>query len=291
MGRTRLRGLDVAGLRVAVEAPADLPWEVRSPGLRRLEAAPFDADLYLGVRVDLPRRLRPAQPVRYACPGGALELGREGGGWVATLSEQGAPRLVAQLDASLGEGEIAVHPETARALLDAGESPLPHPLDEALLLHRLVREGVIALRGTLEACGGGRARLVLGEGRPGSRGPRPSWLLVRATGRRARVHLGPWHDETPVASGALLVEIEQIELAGSVPPEILDPDDAAPVLLAHAFAPVHDPEGAEAAVAAAAALAEMVPLRRTPGPSPGPRPAFDWGQRSAALAFAPPGPQ
>jgi len=260
---------------------------MRSPGLRRLAVAPFDPDLYLGVRVDLLRRPRPAQPVRYACPGGALELGREGEGWVASLSEHGAPRLVAQLDASLREGEIAVHPETARTLLEAGESPLPHPLDEALLLHRLVREGVIALRGTLEACAGG-ARLVLGEGRPGSRGPRPSWLLVRAAGRRARVHLGPWHDEAPVSSGAVLAEIEQVEAAGSAPRQTLDPDDAAPVLLAHAFAPVHDPDGAEAAVAAAAGLAEAVPLRRTVGPSPGPRPAFDWGQRSAALAFAPP---
>ena len=50
MGRTKLRGIEMAGIRIAIEVPSTLPWKL-DPGLAAFESSAMDPDVHIGVRV------------------------------------------------------------------------------------------------------------------------------------------------------------------------------------------------------------------------------------------------
>lgn len=304
MGRTRLRGLELAGLRIAVEAPARLPWRDREGAACGEPCVPTDPDVYVGVRIGETRG-PVGETTVYASGRKTFEIGREGSDWLISVHGRTPVERVARFDADFREGEVIVSPDHAAGLLEAGGSPVAHPLDELLVLHRILRTGGLVLRGSLFGREGralafvGRRRAIaearLGRHASGWRRVDPmravgDRIAIRFGDRGPHVHTLPWSvsgSRMPSMRGDLDA-IHLLERAEAVFTEPLAEEDAVGAILANAFAPVHDPEGASRSAELAEKLARSVPVVRLGMPSEERIVPFTWGQNEAALAFAPP---
>lgn len=301
MGRTRLRGIELAGIRIAVEVPASEPWDWGACEHERFACPPADPDVYVGVR-----RARtldvPAQSIVYACEGGTFEVARAGEDWVVAVHGRERFERVARFDESFSQGEVC-----CRQDIGFLTHPLAHPLDELILLHRIAREGGMVLRGSAVYREGHALVFVGDRDRPAeaadarcgwkqARGPgglAGDRVVVRAHESGVRVHGTPWQrisaspdSETPLR--ARLDAVHVLHDSDAVFAERLEEEAAHAALLAYAFAPVHDPDGALRLAPVAEQIARSVPVLRLGLPSQERVVPFTWGQRQAALAFAPP---
>ncbi|MCZ6464535.1 MAG: hypothetical protein O7A09_09375 [Proteobacteria bacterium] len=297
MGRTRLRGIELAGIRVAVEVPPNSSWDWADTPHHRFECSPLDPDLYIGVRrgvPDLPR----TDFVVYACDGSTFEVGRHGTDWVVVIHGPGHSERIARFDASFREGEVWIRPDVAESLAH----PLVHPLDEIIVLHRIAREGGLMLRGSA-VLREGRALVFVGDTeRSEDRAPISGWrqigapslsggrVVLRVQGRDVWLFGAPWQSDAAFALPirARLDAVHSIRESPAVCAERLYADAATSELLAHVFAPVHDPDGAARLHGVAERVAERVPVVSLGLPEEQRVVPFTWGQRHAALAFAPP---
>ena len=304
MGRTRLRGLDLAGLRMVIEVPSALGWRDREGEISGTVSAPTDPDLYVGVRVGEPRPTL-EESMAYSSGRHTFEIGRDGSDWVIVVHGQKPNERVARFDADFREGEVVVSPEHASQILAGGGSPLDHPLDELLVLHRILRTGGLVLRGSMIAREG-RAIVFLGNrcsiAEASFSGAAKGWRRIdpmRAVGDRIAIRCGdrgpvvhslPWSvTGAPVASiRGELDAIHLLEQSEAVFTEPLGENEAAEMILANALAPVHDAEGASRSGALAERIALGVPVVRLGMPAEERIVPFTWGQSEAALAFAPP---
>ncbi len=144
-------GVDVGGLRIAVERPPGMSWVVPSTHffVDELDAVPA-WDVRFGVRVGrvgLPRRPRLGR----GSERDRIEAVAVPGGWHLLHRRRGMIEREVHLDEALREGEIMLARDGQAAR--TGEPPLCWPLDEWLLRHRLAREGGVLLT----ACGVTRA--------------------------------------------------------------------------------------------------------------------------------------
>ena len=214
----------------------------------------------------------------------------------AVHGESGFDR-VARFDSRLEHGEVVVTPELAAR----GEHPLAHPLDELLVLHRIVREGGMILRGSA-VVRDGRALVFIGreagpEG-PGQTGQHPgaealpllgSRVVLRRRGDEVRVFGAPWQASSVLRlAGARLDAVHVIEEVPAVRASRLTPREACSELLARCFAPLHDPLFADQLCESAHGIAECIQVIRLGMPNEGRVVPFTWGRREAALAFSPP---
>ncbi len=300
MGRTRLRGIRLAGLCVAVEAPAELPWNVAEGPLERFACSPHEPDVYVGVRVGRPT-FRVADPVAYACGRRTFEIGRTADGWAVAVHGRQRFERVAHFDDAFREGEVVLRSEALSSLAAAG--PLAHPLDELIVLHRIARERGVVLRGSA-LVRDRRALVFIGSRRePAAESSEPleptpprsdeavldgDRIVLRVTDRGVRVYGVPWRADEALPLSAEVEAIHAIEGASAVFAEPLDVHDAGAMLLAHVFAPVHDARGAQRAAVVAEEVARRVPVLRLGLPSERGVVPFTWGHRQAALGFAPP---
>ena len=272
MARTRLRGITVAGLRMAVEAPPALPWSWPEGPLRRFTSPAEDADLRIGVRVG-PVEEPPPGSVSYDSAGGIFDVAHHAGEiWIA-LRIRGRLQRLARFDEDFREGEVVVSPDS----LYARECfyPLAYPLDEVVFLHRIVRENGLLLH----ACGAERDGSLLLFTGPSGAGKTTVARLLESRGARIlsddRIalrledgvlmgHGTPWHGEAPLseARGARVAGIHAIRHAPEVLAEPLAGVGAASAVLRNAFLPAHDPAGAAAALDFTARLVERVPVIR-----------------------------
>jgi hypothetical protein len=253
-------------------------------------------------------------PFVYACDGRTFEVGRAGRDWVIAVHGRDRYERVARFDERFEEGEVVVSP----ALAAQRRYPLEHPLDELVLVHRLAREGGLILLGSV-VIREGRALAFVGQDSatrepeaesglpPGSparehlasgRGWRrlgdpllaPNHLVLRIADLGVRVYGTPWQARSGLASpaSARLDAVHVIRPAKAVYAERLHGAAACSELLAHVIAPVHDPESPDRLLRVVEQVARRVSVTRLGMPEENRVVPFTWGQRHAALAFAPP---
>ena len=304
MARTRLRGIDLAGSRIAIEVPPHLDWIWPHENYAAFTGSPEGAAVHVGVRVGN----APSTPQRgflYESTSHRFEVGERGDDWVIAIhSRQGLER-VAVFDADFKQGEVTVLPEAAERRI----APLAHPLDELLALHRVVRGGGLVVRGSA-VLRDDRALVFLGSGQPATptnaacEHPREAsgWRRVGPEALRGdRVVLvpevdgvsvvgTPWHRHEELARPfrARLDALHVIQPSRAVFADRLDADASVTELLEHAFAPVHDDRCADRLFDAAAAITRHAPVLRLGLPEENRVVPFTWGRSEAALAFSPP---
>ncbi len=111
MGRTKIRGIELAGVRIAIEAPSWFDWNWPDAFAASSCLVP-DPDVYLALR------LADSTPASLASTRGSAriargcEVGRSGDGWVITVHGKDSCQRVAHFDASFRYGEIAMSPRS-----------------------------------------------------------------------------------------------------------------------------------------------------------------------------------
>lgn len=299
MARTRLRGIELAGTRMAVEAPPGFQWEWPSRGLAQLACAPVEVDVYVGVSIGF---LAPPawEPITYSYDGGTFDVALcDDEWWVAIHGTQRFER-VARFDRAFSEGEVTIAPGAVASC----RHPLDGPLIDLLLTHRLIGGGGLVLAGSAVVMGG-RALALLSddEGSIASRSPvsgatgrRGTERTSRTPGRRfgirmsdgsARIHGLPGSHGHPGA--AITGRLDAIHLMTRSDRMFAAPiaaDDAIHELLQHACAPVHAPDMADLMMRSASLIGRAAPMLRIGVPEERRVVPFDWGRREAAHGFA-----
>jgi hypothetical protein len=297
MGRTKLRGLEMAGIRIAIEIPSTLPWKLDS-NLAAFESSPMDPDVHIGVHVAQPR-LPVAETFFYESGGSHFEIGREASDWVvAVYGPEGRCERTARFDASFSRGEVTVSPDCAAQ----AQCPLSSPLDEILLLHRAVADGCLVLRGSLSILDG-RAMVFLSQqggemeapGGPGLMGVAQHLILRPDTGAdserdRIWVHATPW--STCKGAGpharAPLESIHVVEAGGKRPVEKLSLSSSIGAVLQHAFAPIHNPSAAEQLFEVVEWVSRRTRVHRLNRPEMKKVVSFTWERSPQTFGFAAP---
>ncbi|NNL84843.1 MAG: hypothetical protein HKP27_04280, partial [Myxococcales bacterium] len=202
------RTLAVAGLRIAIEVPRELPWNWPESPLRRFtgesDAAP---DVCVAVRVGEPRPSEGA--LSYDSGGGIFDVVATPQIFEITLRIRGVVQRVARFDRDFREGEVVVSSDSFYAT--ECYYPLAYPLDEWIFFHRILRErGVL-----LHACAAEReGRALVYCGRSGAGKSTTANLLrrhagasvlsddrivLRAGSRRILAYGTPWHGDAPLS--------------------------------------------------------------------------------------------
>jgi hypothetical protein len=267
MSRTRLVGVSIADLQIAIEAPPGLPWRLAGEPLAAFAAPVEEVDLHLGVRVGrVDRGRRPL--LAHGLGRDRLEVRPLGKGWQVLQRRRGRVEREARLDADLSEGVVIVDAE-APAAKRCGY-PLGGALDRWLVRHRLARSGGLLIpacaavrdgRATLFAGppGAGKTRLAraLAE-QPGVRVLAHHEVALRAEGTGFRVHATPWSE--PAAAGSAPLESVHLLRPGPFAAmRSLDGTEAVAALLG-LVPPLDEPGAQEGVLAAVERLAERVPV-------------------------------
>ncbi len=306
MGRSRVRGIECAGAKLAIEVPSNWNWEW--PDTAHAEAAvpPHDPDVFIGVRVAAPERPR-RDVVRYASRGVRFEVGWLGDDWVVAVYGPGGIVRSARFDSDFGHGEIRHAPELA----GGHDYPLSHPLEEQILFHRLLREGCLIVDARLRIERDG-AHLFFDAPREGAppfasglvTSPRGSSLVLRPVlESRSGEPAGVWVFTTPwrqpggePTGGFLRSRVAQFHLmAGeeeddvdttACRPRKLTPYEAADAVLRHASVPMHDPHALDRIGEIVGNVVRRVPVSRMPAPAMADSPLLDWDAPETSLGFS-----
>ena len=304
MGRTRLRGIELAGMRLAVEAPPGFEWDWPARGLAQLGCAPVESDVYVGVTIG---QVTPPcwDPITYSFDGGTFDVGRVGDEWwVAIHRNDQRFERVARFDRTFSEGVVTIAPTAVAAC----RHPLDGPLLDLLLIHRIIGDGGLVLSGTaiIER---GRALAILSPEDERIDATRPTlraWLRkdadgsIQTPGTRFAVRM---RDGAPRAYGlpgshghpgaAVSARLDAVHLLTRAEQVIADPvdlDEAVHELVQHACAPIHAADMADQLLGAAARIGQEVPMLRLGVPVEKRVVPFGWGHREASLGFGRPIP-
>lgn len=245
MGRTRLRGLEIAGIQMGIEVPEACDWEWPEGPIADYTCLPRDPEVHIGLRVgeidseDLGGE-------RYAVGAWTFEIARRGNDWLLGLSKRGQREQFAVFDENFNAGEITL----SRAAGRMRSFPLRTPIDEWIVLHRTIARGGLCLTGRAAFdLGGARVDLGVGPARAADKWRTPSnsflgrnAILIREDLGRLRAFRTPWSDamdeRLPLCSS--VVEINALEKTERAYRELLDAGDAAELLVTHAIVPVCD---------------------------------------------------
>jgi hypothetical protein len=283
MGRTKLRGFEWAGLKLAVETPDGWTWDWPEHLERRI-CHPESPDVYVSVRrLREHRVLKDADP--YSHEGSLFEAGRCGGDHCLVVI---GDRRFARFDRDFRWCDVWLPPSAIRNRV----FPLARPLDDLVVIHRALVRGALAVRATA-AIRRGRALVVLGDSRLAD--PKPGtvmwegWLLLEPHRDGTRVYPLPSTLQTGTTprAGALLEGLHVIDSVANDDPltGVLDPEIAAGEILRFAFAPLAGSDSTDRLLGAATRLAAGVSLVRL-GAASGQR--FSWRRARSPLALVPP---
>jgi hypothetical protein len=297
MGRTKLRAIELAGIRIAIEVPSTLPWNWLDTGLDAFETSPLNPDVHIGTRVAHPL-LPTGETYFYESGGFQFEIGREGCDWVVAIyGADGVCERTARFDDSFSQGEVTVSPECAAQ----ARCPLSSPLDEILLLHRAVADGCLVLRGSLSVHDGS-AMVFLSQteketDRPGapSLGGATQHLVLRPQtgdkeGDRIWVHTTPWGAGKGAKANtpASLESIHVVEIGANRPVEKLSLSNSIGAILEHAFAPIHNPLAAEQLFEVAEWISRRTRVNRLGRPEMKRIVSFTWERSPQTFGLAAP---
>jgi len=245
MARTRLRGLQIAGIQIGIELPETCPWQWPDGLIAEYSCLPRDPEVHVGVRIgnvggdDLAGE-------QYALGCWTFEVARQGEDWLLGLSRAGRREQLALFDKDFQAGEIVLSSDPARW----PRYPLRSPLDEWIVLHRMVARGGLCLNATAVA-DRGQARVRLGgvDVNLADRWTAPTTTLlgrntiwVREEAESLRVYRTPWGNamDRQLGAEAGVLEFGLVEEAEQPYRELLDPGDAAELLVTHAVVPLCD---------------------------------------------------
>jgi hypothetical protein len=245
MSRTRLRGLEIGGIQIGIEVPETCSWHWPDGAIAEYSCLPRDPEVHVGVRVgnvgseDLAGE-------HYALGSWTFEVARRGEDWLLGLSRGGRREQLAFFDRDFRAGEVVLSSDLARQ----PGYPLRSPLDEWIVLHRTIAGGGLCLNASATAAHG-QARVRLGiadSDRVNHWTTSTTTLLgrntlwVREEGGQLRVHRTPWGDamDRQLGMEAQLLDFSLFEEAERPYREVLDPVDAAEVLVTHAVVPLCD---------------------------------------------------
>jgi len=245
MGRTRLRGLSIAGIEIGIEVPEPCEWDWPETAIGEFTCLPRQPEVHVGLRVAALSDGDWAGE-RYSLGGSTFEVARRGSDWLIGLSRAGQRLQSAIFDREFRVGEVVQSPDWARQR----KYPLAGGLDEWIVLQRTVAKGGLCLSGRAVAQGGG-AQVALGaEDSGAARGWRvatPSLLgrttlVVAAEEGALRVHRTPWCGamDDRLGRDARVEELSCLDASLTAYREVLDPDEAAEVLVGHAVLPLTD---------------------------------------------------
>jgi hypothetical protein len=245
MGRTRLRGLSIAGIQIGIEVPEPCEWAWPESEVADYVCLPREPEIHVGLRIGA---LPPGElgGERHVLGAATFEIARRGTDWLIGLSRSGRPRQIAHFDREFRIGEIVQDPEWARER----RYPLAGGLDEWLVLQRTIARGGLCLTGRAVATAGGAVIRVGAVASADSRGWRVATptllgretLVLREEGGALRVHRTPWCGAMDESLGrdARVVEFETEDPALTPFREVVDPGEAAELLVAHAVLPLTD---------------------------------------------------
>jgi hypothetical protein len=284
MSRTRLVGVSIADLQIAIEAPPGLPWRLAGQAMAAFAAPLGEVDLHLGVRVGRVDRGR--RPLLGEGLGrDRLEVRPLGRGWQVLQRRRGRVVREARLDAELSEGVVILDAE-ASAARRCGY-PLGGALDRWLVRHRLARAGGLLLpacaavrdgRATLFAGAPGAGKTLVARAlaeQPGVHVLAHHEVALRASGTGFRVHATPWSE--PAAAGSAPLDSVHLLRPGPFPAQrSLDGPEAVAALLG-VVPPLDEPGAQEGLLAAVERLAERVPVTDVAWTAPGDAGHLAWG--------------
>jgi len=247
MTRTRLRGLEIAGVQMGIEVPDFYDWEWPESPVAEFICLPREPEVHIGLRVcdfssaDLGGEC-------YGLGAWTFEVASYGDGWLLGLSRRGVRDQLATFDRDFRNGEILV----SRAASESRRFPLRTPLDEWIVLHRTVARGGLCLNGSATAVGS-QASIQLGTQASNHSTPNRlatprmgllgrDTVLLREEGGELKSFDTPWNDSSDPLLGysTRVSEIIITEEAERPYQESLDPDDAAELLVTHAVVPLCD---------------------------------------------------
>lgn len=283
MGRTKIRGFEWAGLRLALEAPAGWHWNW-PPALSQRLCNPEDPDVY--VSVNPLREHRALENVRpYYHEGSLFEAGRIDGQDCLVVNED---RRVMRFAEDLHRCDVWLPPSAVRSQV----FPLAHPLDDLVVIHRALAHGALTVRATA-AVRQGRALVVLGDSRLAD--PKPGtelwegWLLLVPNSDGTRVHPLPSTLQSgPVLRAGALLEGLHVVDAGPNDDSLtrtLSSELAAGEILRFAFAPLIGSNSSDRLLASVTRLADRVAMVRL-GATSGQR--FAWRAARSPASLVPP---
>ena len=294
MTRTRLRGLEIGGIQIGIEVPETFAWPWPNGAIADFCCLPREPEVHVGVRVghlddhDLGGE-------RYRIGAWTFEVARRGEDWLLGLTRRGRREQLAIFDREFHAGEVVVSADSARQ----PGFPLRSPLDEWIVVHRTVARGGLCLNAVAQS-DEGHASLLLG-GATGSGRPPTRWstsspglfgrntLLVREQAGRLRCFRTPWSDAMDIRLGSMapVLDLTVVEETESPYRELLDPQDAAELLVAHAVVPLCDEGLLDGVLRNARRIGEGARVLRIgeAGLSPAP---MEWGSAHLQSAFAPP---
>jgi hypothetical protein len=292
MARTRLRGLEIAGIQIGIEVPRSCAWEWPSESIADYSCLPRDPEVHIGVRVGDVESFD-VSGESYAFGGWTFEVADRGEDWVLGLSRAGRREQLAFFDRDFRAGEIVLSVESATR----PGYPLRSPLDEWIVLHRIVAGGGLCLNATAIAESGG-AGIRLGAADSGSsRGwTTPGTTLlgrntvwVRELAGRLNVFRTPWGDAMDRSLGPVsrVVEFSLFDESESPYRERLDPCEAADLLVTHAVVPVCDEGLLEKVMANARRIGAAAGVIRL-GVSEASTAPIAWQSPQLQSGFAPP---
>jgi hypothetical protein len=305
MGRSKLRGIEMAGVKLAIEVPSNLKWQWPDEQTRSLACPPIDSDVQIGVRVARPRRAF-GDTFQYESRGLRFEIGWEGENWVVSIFGDEGCQRTARFDADFRNGEIVVSPEFA----ESQAYPLAHPLDELILLHRLMREGCLIVNGSVTVQDRQAVLLVDATDTQGATSDNRSSILGFAPTTRdcGQVVLRPvlereslgdtrvWVYPACWRSDCLDPGMGRLPLAGihilsstcERPIEWLTQQEAENEILQHVFAPVHDPDAAGRLLELVEQVVRRTRVSRMRKVRVKRALSFDWDRPRAVAGFAAP---
>ena len=292
MARTQLRGLEIAGIQIGIEVPETCPWEWPDRTIAEYSCLPRGPEVHVGVRVGNVGRDDLAGE-QYAMGSWTFEVAQDGEDWVLGLSRDGRREQLAFFDKDFQAGEIVLSSDAARGK----EYPLQSPLDEWIVLHRMVARGGLCLNASAVA-DRGQARVQLGAANPNraDRWTTPTTtLLGRNTlwiGEEAgslRAYRTPWGDAMDPQLGidARVLDFSLVEEAERPYRELLDAGDAADLLVTHAVVPLCDEGLHERVMRNAQRMGEHARVMRL-GESRASSAPIAWQSPQMQSGFAPP---
>ena len=264
MARTRLRGLEIAGIQIGIEVPEVYDWEWPEGPVAEYRCFPYEPEVHVGVRVGT-LTSEDLGGERYAVGSWTFEVARQQRDWQLGLSRGGRRVQLAHFDDGFRTGEVIVSPEFA----ERRAYPLEGPLEEWIVLQRTVARGGLCIIATAEAVDGG-ALLRLGASLTSGRRACPDssllgrhTVLVREEQGLQKVFRAPWSTaiDGRLGSRSLLREVQAIEPAPVPFDTRLDPIEAAERIVTYAVVPLCDETLLDGVLRNAQRIARNTPLR------------------------------
>lgn len=298
MGRTRLRGVELAGLGLAVESSSDFVWDWPEGRLDRARCVLADPDIYVGVSVG---QIQPPtwDPITYSFEGGTFDVARVRDEWWVGVHSQGRRfERLARFNLDVSEGEVIL----ASGIEQGLKHPLEGPLLDWLITHGIIQGGGLILAGSaILDPGGALAVLSHGPHDVGCPMEGANWngmapivtpgprFAVRVAEDHVRVHSLPNSvGEVNPGQSRRLKAIHILVEASEPQMDSLAADEAVDAVVSRACAPIHAPELTDKVLMASSRLVSRVPVTRLGLPQARLSACFDWNHPEAAFGLVTP---